>query len=177
MADFYPYLIPSLPMLYFGMKPPFSFEGFLELCRRFIPEKDYTLLQNLPMPGEYPQTSIKNATIRKWIAFDITLRNELVRVRAAKKHVEPSQYLRLDGYIELSLVQAAMAANTNPSILDAEKMLDEIRWKALDECASGHHFDLDSLIMYAYKLLILLRWENIRTADSKTQLAESLPHP
>jgi len=47
---------------------------------------------------------------------------------------------------------AGMAATTHTSLADAEKTLDEIRWKALEEFATGHYFDLAVLITYAYKL-------------------------
>ena len=76
MADFYPYLIASLPMLHFGMKPPFSFERFLELCRPFTPEKDYQLIRILPQPEQYPETRETNLVIQRWIAFDTALRND-----------------------------------------------------------------------------------------------------
>jgi hypothetical protein len=67
-----------------------------------------------------------------------------------------------------------MAANINTSVLDAEKILDETRWKVLDELATGHYFDLDLLITYAYKLLILQRWESIRSADGMILLEQAL---
>jgi hypothetical protein len=69
-----------------------------------------------------------------------------------------------------------MVANTNTSILDAEKTLDEIRWKAIEDLSTGHYFDLDLLITYAYKLLILQRWENIREADKTILLEHALQH-
>ena len=162
MADFYTYLIASLPMLHFGMKPPFSFERFLEICRQFIPEKDFHLLSTLPQPEQYSEKGKRHRIIQKWIEFDGALRNELVKIRAGRKHVDPAMYLRTDGYSGSSLAPVVIAANTTTSILDAEKTLDEIRWKALEELATGHYFDLDLLITYAYKLLILQRWENIR---------------
>jgi hypothetical protein len=176
MADFYPYLIASLPMLHFGMKPPFSFERFLEGCRQFIPEKDLQLLSTLPQPEQYFEKGKRPRIIQKWIEFDVALRNELVRIRATKKHVEPATYLRSGGYSGSSLAPAVMAANINTSVLDAEKTLDETRWKALEELATGHYFDLDLLITYAYKLLILQRWENIHSADGTVLLEQALPH-
>jgi hypothetical protein len=176
MADFYPYLIASLPMLHFGMKPPCSFERFLEICRQFIPEKDLQLLRTLPQPEHYFEKGKRHRIIRKWIEFDGALRNELVRVRATKKHLEPATYLRPDGYSGSSLAPAGMAANITTSVLDAEKTLDETRWKALEELATGHYFDLDVLITYAYKLLILQRWENIRSADGSILLEQALQH-
>jgi hypothetical protein len=175
MADFYPYLIASLPMLHFGMKPPFSFERFLEVCRPFTPERDYHVILTLPQSQQYPQSGEKNLFVRRWVAFDTALRNELVRVRAAKKHVDPAAYLRPAEYEGPSLAPSVLAAGAHPSILDAEKTLDETRWDALNELVTGHYFDLDVLITYAYQLLILERWENIRNADGKTLLSQLLP--
>jgi len=176
MADFYPYLIASLPLLHFGMKPPFSFERFLEVCYPFIPKKDVQLLRSLPQPEQYSEKGTKHPVILKWIEFDIALRNELVRIRAVKKHREPVMYLRPDSFRVSSPAPAIMAATTNTSVLDAEKTLDETRWKVLDELATGHYFDLAVLITYAYKLLILQRWENIRSADGTILLEQALQH-
>ena len=176
MADFYTYLIASLPMLHFGMKPPFSFERFLDVCRQFIPKKDFQLLRTLPQPEHYVEKGTRQRSIQKWIEFDGALRNELVRIRATKKHIDPAMYLRPDGYTGSSLAPAGMAANITTSVLDAEKTLDETRWKVLEELATGHYFDLDVLITYAYKLLLLQRWENIRSADGTILLEQALPH-
>jgi hypothetical protein len=176
MADFYPYLIPSLPVLHFGMKPPFSFGRFLEVCRQFIPEKDFQLLSCLPQPEQYSAQGKRHHIIQKWIQFDIALRNELVKIRASRKRVEPAAYLRPDGYSGSSLTPAVTAAGINTSVLDAERIMDEMRWKALEELATGHYFDLDLLITYAYKLLILQRWENIRSAEGTLLIEHTLPH-
>jgi hypothetical protein len=176
MADFYPYLIASLPMLHFGTKPPFSFERFLEVCRQFIPKKDFQLLSTLPQPEQYFEKGKRHPIIQRWIEFDGALRNELVRIRATKQHIEPAPYLRPGGYSGSSLAPAVMAANIATSVLDAEKTLDETRWKALEELATGHYFDLDLLITYANKLLILQRWEKIRSADKTILLEQALQH-
>ena len=174
MADFYTYVIASLPMLHFGMKPPFSFERFLEVCRPFIPEKEFQLLRTLPQPEQYFEKGNRHRITQKWIQFDVALRNELVKIRATRRHSEPATYLRPDGYSGSSLAPAVMAANIHTSVLDAEKTLDETRWKVLEELATGHYFDLDFLITYAYKLLILQRWENIRSADGMILLEQAL---
>jgi len=52
--------------------------------------------------------------------------------------------------------------------------LDEIRWKALDELATGHYFDLEFLVTYTLKLRILERWEKIHSADGTTLLMQAL---
>jgi len=176
MADFYPYVIASLPMLHFGMRPPFSFEKFLEVCRPLMPEKDFRLLRTLPKPEQYSEKGHGHKIIQKWIEFDVTLRNELVKIRATRKHLEPAMYLRASSYSGSPLTHAVMAATMNTSVLDAEKTLDKTRWKALEELATGHYFDLDLLITYAYKLMILERWENIRNADGTTLLKKALEY-
>jgi hypothetical protein len=130
----------------------------------------------LPQPEQYFEKGKRHKIIQKWIEFDVALRNELVKIRATKKHIEPATYLRPDGYRGSSLAPAIMAANINISVLDAEKTLDETRWKALEELGTGHYFDLDFLITYAYKLLILQRWENIRSADGTILLEQALQH-
>ena len=174
MADFYPYVIASLPLLHFGMKPPFSFDRFLEVCSPFIPKKDFQLLCALPLPEDYSKKGKRPRIIQKWIEFDLALRNELVRKRATKKHLEPAMYLRPGGYSSSFFAPAVMTANIHTSVLDAEKILDETRWKVLDELATGHYFDLESLIIYAYKLHILQRWENIRQAEGALLLEQAL---
>jgi hypothetical protein len=176
MADFYPYLISSLPMLHFGMKPPFSFERFLDICCPFIPEKDFQVLRTLPQPQHYFENGDRHKVIRKWIEFDGNLRAELARMRAIKKHLDPAKFQRSDGYNGPSLVPVITGANVTATVLEAEKTLDEIRWKALDELATGHYFDLYVLITYACKLLILQRWENIRSADRTMLIKRALQH-
>lgn len=171
MPNFYTYLISSLPMLHFGAKPPFSFERFMEICLDKIPQDDANLLK-LTTEGYIYEGS--QPTLKKWREFETALRNELVRVRASRKHLDPLKYIRGDGYVEPFISRLAMNAYRNPSILESEKLLDQERWQMLDELAIGHYFDLDFLIVYALKLLILERWERINSADSAQLLEEVL---
>jgi len=174
MTNFYPYLIASLPMLHFGMKPPFSYEKFLERCRGLICAEDWALLSGLPDRGEIIRENLCQPAARKWLSYDAALRNELVKVRASRRHIQPQKYLRPDGYAGPAITHIALAAQRNPSILEAEKFLDAERWKALDEISCGHYFDLDALVVYAYKLRILERWESVRLADKQALLEKAL---
>ncbi len=117
---------------------------------------------------------ITQPTVERWVEFDTQLRNELVKVRAARRHVDPAKYLKPDIYSPLSVAHIALAAQRNTSIIEGEKSLDYERWKFLDELAIGHYFDLDALIVYTYKLLILIRWENINSADKERLLEEAI---
>jgi hypothetical protein len=170
----YIYLISSLPMLQFGMKPPFSFEMFLGLCEGKITDKDFFILQEVSLSAEGRYEGSALATLEQWRRFDTALRNELVRIRAGRLQREGERYLRRDGYTEPWIARIAMAAHRNPSILQAERLLDEARWRMLDELCLGHYFDIDFLAIYAHKLLILVRWERMRTAESSQLLEEAI---
>ncbi len=177
MAQFYIYLISSLPSLHYGARPPFSFDKFLENCSGLIPEEELDVLKSLPHAhlNGFAYSGARE-TIENWYIFETNLRNELVRLRASRKKADPAHYLRREQYAEPSLVHLAQAASRASSslLLDAEKMLDEERWRYLDELSTGHYFDLDFLITYAGKLLILERWHKIASQDKHKLLEEAL---
>jgi len=161
-------------MLHFGRKPPFSFGEFLRLCQGLIPAQHLEILKNASLSGDYAYRG--SATLEKWQEFDTKLRNELVKIRASRKKLDPQQYLRRmkDGYVEPDIAHLAMSAHKNPSLLEAEKTLDLERWRRLEALAEGHYFDLDFLIVYAHKLLLLERWERINQADKPRLVEEAL---
>jgi hypothetical protein len=174
MPSFYTYLIASLPVLNFGSKVPFSYADFLGRVAKFIPEEDFALLEGLP---DYSADNYRggNPLLEKWFYAEITLRNELVRIRASRRHIDPHKYLRPhDGYVSHWVNRIILAAQRNPSCLEGEKILDELRWQVLEELSLGHFFDLDFLIIYGLKLLILERWDKISQANSQRLLAEEL---
>jgi hypothetical protein len=173
MSNFYIYLISSLPMLQFGAKPPFSFAQFLEKSQDLIPEEDLNILKGVSRIGEYFYSGVQ-PTLLKWELFDTMIRNELVRINAAHKKINTEQYLRLDGYIEPEIAHMVSAIYRNPAHLEAEKALDLERWHYLEQLETGHFFDLDILIIYALKLLILERWEKVRSADKEKLLEQAL---
>jgi hypothetical protein len=173
MAAYYVYLVASLPMLHFGTKAPFSYERFLSICRDLIPEEELELLEALPR-GEEEKYDHAFTALSEWRKFDTALRNELVKIRAARRHKDAAAYMRRDGYYNSSVSHIALSAYRNTSIIEAEKILDEARWRALDEITTGHYFDIDVLIAYAYKLMILEKWDRIRGAERERVLEEAL---
>jgi hypothetical protein len=174
VANYHIYLISSLPALNFGAKPPFSFDHYLKACEGLISDEDMSLVRSAESFG-FNYTAVENATLKKLAAFETMLRNELVKIRSSRKKIDPAKYLREDGFPE-SVYAAHMAINAyrKPSLLEAEKALDLDRWAHLEELAVGHYFDIDILIIYARKLLILERWDKISTAQTHTMLEEVL---
>lgn len=181
MPSYYPYLLSSLPALSFGMKPPMSIEKLIASCRGIIPDQDIDTLKEavsgyLPPAGQCPPEG--KGALARWRAFDTMLRNELVKIRASRRKKDPAKYLRKDGCPESAYAaHIAINAYRKPSILESERALDIDRWNELDELVLGHYFDLDALIVYAFKLIILIRWEEIGSADKRGLLEEKLAGP
>jgi len=164
MSGYYVYLIASLPMLHFGAKPPLSMEKFFSMCAELISAEDLEALKG----------RLKDEAEGRYHDFETALRNELVRIRAQRKRLDASEFLRRDGYADQWISHIAAGACRNPSVMDRERMLDLERWRFLDELSIGHYFDLEILIIYARKLSILERWERVRAADANKLLEEAL---
>jgi len=163
MPRLHTYFISSLPVLFFPGKTPVSFEEFILLSEKFIPIQEVEILKKISISGEY---KIKNMpkVFKKWQDFDISLRNELVKIRSSRRHQNLSKYLRSQEETAFSPVSLVNIVR-NPALAEVEKGLDLERWHFLDELTFGHYFDLDFLIIYGLKLLLLERWEIIEHAD------------
>ena len=173
MAEFYTYLVSSLPMLQFGMRAPFDMGRFIDLCRDMVPQDDLETLR-LCADDSYLEKTMRDPTLARWQAFETGLRNELVRIRSGRKRIDGLKYLRAGGDAGQDLYHIALASHRMPSILESERFLDLQRWLELDRIASGHYFDSAAVIVYALKLRILLRWDVIERADTQALLERIL---
>ncbi len=171
--SFYPYFIPSLPALQFGGKAPFSYERLCALSEGVLSSADRVLLTELPnvLSGTY---SGSDPVVAGWLAFDTALRNELVRIRAARRHKDPALFVRPGTFSDISQAQTAMQAWRSPHVLEMERALDRARWEFLDESMRGHFFDRQMLFAYGMQLLIALRWERLRSQDARARLEDAL---
>lgn len=149
------YLISSLPGLSMGNPPPFSFPAFLAKAKDYLLPQEMDILENISISGAYAREGPLPSALSTWYAFDTALRNELLRLR--RGHTRSAA--------DNDIARAALSAYKNPSIIEAERFLDEQRWGFLDSLLFGHYFDLDLLALYGLKLLILQRWERIGQAD------------
>lgn len=105
----------------------------------------------------------------RWSAFETSLRNTAVHIRALKQKRDPSPYIKeeLDAFGGLEThVQDALSHNP----LGMEEHLDNVRWQFLDSLLVGREFSFDALAVYKIKLLLL---EKRAGADNK-QGAETL---
>lgn len=169
MDAYYEYLMASLPQLQFGMPAPLGMDRLLEICAASVPERDRQIIRDIVDPFLLERV-IGQPTLDAWIAFETALRNELVRIRASRRKVDPAKYLRRDGTGDPALYHLALHAHRIPALLESERFLDAERWKKLDHLGLGHYFDLDALVVYALKLSILIRWDRIGKLDKEQQL-------
>ena len=174
MPSYYTYLMSSLPYLIFNSKPPFSLEDFFNTCLYSLSQADLKKVKEAAVAFDY-QISLKDTPLlKKWHRFNLALRNELVRERSARMKVDPLKYLRHDAYFSTAIRRIAMAAYRTQNILEAEKLLDLERWRFLDEVSAMHNFDIGSLIVYALKLKILIRWDKVYNTNSEAVLQGAL---
>ncbi len=174
MPRYYPYIAASLPLLSWGVLAPFSYDRFLQHCEGLLPDEEYALLSALASEAVPGDISCCRGVLGKFNAFETALRNELVRLRAARLHREPQQYLRETSGSDVALAQAAAAAVRALSPLEAERSLDALRWECLEALGAGHFFDRDFLIVYALKLKIALRWKAVSAGLAQELLAQTL---
>jgi hypothetical protein len=160
-------------MLHFGVKPPFTFKDFLTNCQGLIPDKDFEIISRCANESLWEQ-AVDQKTLKAWIAFEVGLRNELVKIRASRRKIEPAGYLRGGGSDDTALYHIAMNSHRILSLIESEKFLDQARWNRLDELAFSHYFDLDALIVYGLKLHILWRWEKIAGGNKQDILEKVL---
>lgn len=174
MLGFYPYLRSSLFRLEFEKDSPYSYEEFLSFLKRFISRKEWRILEELPLRWEAwdNKTFFPSPVFMRWQDFNIALKNALVELRATAKKISPKEYLRQTSYSHLELERYVYPAFKSILPDEAERIFDKLRWDFLEEQEKKYLFDFNYLLIYALKLLILIRWQKIKEYSSVHTLKE-----
>lgn len=155
MSRKYYYLGASLPFIQFETEPLLSAEEFLTDCEKLLNANDFALIRSVILAEGFVNTN--NATYKAYKEFDHGLRNEIVIYRSEKWNKDASQFLRGSRIPSTEVTSALDQASRAENPLEAEKVLDRIRWQFLDDLSQGHYYDLDFILVYGLKLLILKR--------------------
>jgi hypothetical protein len=151
----YYYVVASLPLLAYDMEKPYPVDAFVALCGEHLSDRDRRLLAEASLNWQADRTA-GTAVLADWWRFDRSLRNELVKLRAARRGEDAERHLQ--GETELLAAQeTARNAFSQESPLQAEELLNRAGWSRLDELELGHYFDLEKLIVYYLRLQILER--------------------
>jgi hypothetical protein len=154
LAQYY-YLVASLPLLFYDSESFPSREDFLLTCRQHISARHYRLLVSAST-ADLQAAAAGCKTLDLWCQWEISLRNELVRLRAKKRGREAETYL-VESPGVLAPQTIAREAFAQDSPLQAEDTLNRGRWSYLDELEVGHYFDIEKILIYALRLQILAR--------------------
>ena len=140
-------------MLFFGESLPISREDFLGLCREQLSKQDFLQLQAARIDSQ-DTAQADCPVIRQWRKWEVSLRNELAKLRGQEKNKDPEPYL-IESEEVLGHFDLAKEAVSNTSPYEAETILYEARWNYLEDLGTNRFFTLESLIIYYLKLQIL----------------------
>jgi len=150
----YYFTVASLPSLDLSVTPQISMDQFIEVCRSTLSPEDLEVVESAAIDS-FP-ADCDNAVLNRWMTFEQSLRNELVKLRAPGMGVDSEKYVRR--FIDDTTTPAiASAAFKTDDPLKAEEYLDTARWNFLEELEVGHVFDIERIIIYSLKLQILER--------------------
>ena len=154
MSQYY-YLAASLPTLSFDGPLTLGSDQFDKLCREQLSPSDYKLVSRARLTDllveKYPSTALTS-----WNRWEISLRNELVKLRAHRQDQDPHRFL-IEAAEVSGLAGLAQEAFGTSSPLEAESIMDRARWRFLDELELGHYFDTEKLIIYSLRLQLVER--------------------
>lgn len=151
----YYYILSSLPMLRKEGPPPITSDYFLHSCAEMIPEKTVGRLSSLKLLPEKETGFGHSSSAAKWYKWETDMRTKLAKFRAVSLGREQKIH-QGNGFSDIDRSIEEILSVPNPA--EREKMLDSLRWKALDDLEFGHNFDFDSLCIYRIKLMLLEKW-------------------
>jgi len=158
-------------MIDFDSKLPMSVEEFLQDAERLLFEEDFYLVRELFADGhEGLQTT--NVVYNAWADFNRRFCNEMTWFRAEDAGKDPVDFIRGDRYSDPALVDVIHQASKKADLLEAEKMLDRVRWQYLEELSVGQYFNLEFIICYGLKLKILERHQEFNSPKGRAVFDE-----
>lgn len=157
MGHYY-YTVAALKTVRLGEKAPISETQFLQFAEDTLNAKDYQILIKSRW-GRTEPTGLSFAD--RILSWEKELRLELAKARILKLQFDPPAVLPAsDGNDNLLEKVRAVLALDSP--LEAERLLDQLRWSFLEEMGACHFFDLKALVVYYFKLQLALRQEKLQ---------------
>lgn len=102
--------------------------------------------------------------LRRWVGFEVALRNALVLARAKTLRLNPEEYLvateLADEQADVAEAVTRWTAAGDP--LSAQRVLDEARWQWLSENGGWFTFQTDEAASYARGLVLSHRWHQMK---------------
>ncbi len=150
-------------MVSYETEHPMEPAVLLEFCANQLSPADYLVLCSASY-GALDKEVSGSEVLEKWRNWEKTLRNELVKLRAAERGVNADAFLKETKSFH-ALADIAKAAYQEDSPLQSEEILNRARWSYLDELEVGHFFDLEKLVIYYVRLQLLERKRTLNHAS------------
>jgi DNA phosphorothioation-dependent restriction protein DptG len=118
-----------------------------EEAAKFLSKRDLDLLQAVQLDRIYEPTyqASRCRLLAHFARFDEQLRRKVSELRQQRRNGTKDSPAPSTDWLE----------SGDP--LQEEQQLQQLRWNQVEELASGHYADLDALVAYKLKLLILRR--------------------
>jgi len=171
----YYYFAATLPALQVGMPAPMTSAEFLERCTAHLPPAHLAAVAaaTISSPATAVPPGANGSTLLvRYYAWEWSLRNELVRLRARRLERAPEPWVRpvsrddIGSRVAQSVFQAA-------SPLEAELLLERERWAVIESLKALHYFDLEYLVAYRLQLEILVRLARLREEAGEAHYRET----
>ena len=169
MGNYY-YTVSSLPYLDFDAEPVITMHEFIDICHSTLTKNDFETIESVSL-SELEGMESSVPIVDRWISWESSLRNELVKLRGVSLGIESDRYLK-DAEINTEAPGIARSAFKMESPLAAEEAINKARWDFLNEIDVGHYFDLEKIIVYSLRLKILERKKmfTIENGDKNFQI-------
>ena len=116
-----------------------------------------------------------NAFIRKYYRFDADLRNVLTALNIRRFSMPKSGFIGIDEDEVITRLRTSSAADfglsgeltylgalnevfARPDLVQVEKFIDQLRWHKIEEINTFNYFEIDVLLGYLVKLMLVERW-------------------
>jgi len=105
----------------------------------------------------------RSGFLKQWLAYEVSLRNALVELRAKQLELDAVLYLVApelrDDDFDFTALLAEWSSCRDP--LAGLQVLEQARWQWLQTHENWFAFNNDELAVYATKMLALLRWHRL----------------
>lgn len=171
----YYYFAATLPAPQMGSPPPLSSADYLARCALHLAAADLAVLRaaSLVSPAEgQPAATVSSPLLTRYYAWERTLRNELVRLRARRLERDGESMIR-PTLADDTAARSAAAIFAAGSPLEAELLLERERWGLIRSLSALHVFDLERLLSYRLELQILERLGRLRQTEGEARYRET----
>ncbi len=144
-----------------GKSPKIDVAEFDVLARAQLSPAEFETLQQCTLAvGSDPTESEGKPPVQvAIIRFEQYLRTRIAKRRSMQEDDQVAQLpdpIEYFGEVDLGIAQVASA----PDPAERERIIDQIRWRHLDDLETGHDFDLEQLCIYRVRLCILDKYRH-----------------